>query len=241
LYNTVIQQLKQQKHELNVQTKAEQARTKTIETLSHAVLSNLPCGVLVFGTNGLIKTANPAAKQILGFASASGMSANDIFRGAVVTPARFLSSRDGAAQRTPAEPVRLADEVSSVLREGSNKRELEAEYKTPAGTKRFLAVTISKICADDGPLGVACLIDDLSELEQIRQQQELHGEISAEMALQLRTSLATISGYAQQLSATRDPESAKQIASDIALEAAQLERSIGGFLRKKETGTAANA
>jgi nitrogen fixation/metabolism regulation signal transduction histidine kinase len=204
------------------------------------VLSNLPCGVLVFGTNGLIKTANPAAKQILGFASASGMSANDIFRGAVVTRAR-LSSTGSAAQRTPAEPVRLADEVSSVLREGSNKRELEAEYKTPGGTKRFLAVTISKICADDGPLGVACLIDDLSELEQIRQQQELHGEISAEMALQLRTSLATISGYAQQLSATRDSDSAKQIATDIALEAAQLERSIGGFLRKKETRTAANA
>ena len=46
------------------------------------MLSNLSCGVLVFGTNGLVKTSNPAAKAILGFASATGMSAEDIFRGA---------------------------------------------------------------------------------------------------------------------------------------------------------------
>ena len=50
------------------------------------------------------------------------------------------------------------------------------------------------------------------------------------MALQLRTSLATISGYAQQLANNRDPELAKQLATDIAHEAAQLDRSIGGFL-----------
>jgi signal transduction histidine kinase len=79
-------------------------------------------------------------------------------------------------------------------------------------------------------LGVACLINDLSQLEQIRRQQELDGEISAEMALQLRTSLTTIAGYAQQLANSRDPELAKQLATDIAFEAAQLDHSIGGFL-----------
>ena len=73
-------------------------------------------------------------------------------------------------------------------------------------------------------LGVACLINDFSELEGIRRQQELHGEISAEMALQLRTSLTTIAGYAQQLADNRDPELAKQLATDIAYEAAHLDR-----------------
>src|SRR6201998_1348007 len=86
LYNTVIQQLKQQKHELQVQTLAEQRRARTTENFSQAVLSNLSSGVLVFGINGLVKQANPAAKQILGFNSPSGMSVADVFRQAAVSP-----------------------------------------------------------------------------------------------------------------------------------------------------------
>ncbi len=92
-----------------------------------------------------------------------------------------------------------------------------------------------------GLLGVACLINDLSELERIRRQQELNGEISAEMALQLRTSLATISGYAQQLANNNDPGLAMQLANDIAQEATQLDRSIGGFLTRTQSAQAAAA
>jgi nitrogen fixation/metabolism regulation signal transduction histidine kinase len=240
LYNTVIQQLKQQTHELQVQSKAEQQRARISDNFSQAVLSNLSCGVVVFGTNGLIKTSNPSAKAILGFASATGMSAEDIFRGAAVRPARPVET--GALNEPGIESVCLADEVSAVLREGSKRRHAEAEYETPAGEQRFLAVTISPVPAVDGTLlGVACLINDLSELEQIRRQQELQGEISAEMALELRTSLATIAGYAQQLAEIRDAEQAKQLATDIAHEAAELDRSIGGFLTKSRATHAAAA
>ncbi len=230
LYSTVIQQLKQQKHELQVQSKAEQHRARTSENFSQAVLSNLSCGVLVFGTNGLVKTSNPSAKAILGFASSTGMSAEDIFRGAVVRSAK--TAAPGAfPEEAGDEAVCLADEISAVLHEGSKRRQVEAEYETPAGEKRFIMVTVSAVPAVDGELlGVACLINDLSQLEQIRRQQELDGEISAEMALQLRASLTTIAGYAQQLANSRDPELAKQLATDIANEAAQLDRSIGGFL-----------
>ena len=77
LYNTVIQQLKQQKHELQVQTLAEQRRARTSENFSQTVLSNLPCGVLVFGVNGLVKQANPVGRELLGFKSLTGMSAED--------------------------------------------------------------------------------------------------------------------------------------------------------------------
>jgi PAS domain-containing protein len=241
LYNTVIQQLKQQKHELQVQSKAEQQRARISDNFSHAVLSNLSCGVLVFGTNGLVKTANPSAKAILGFVTATGMGADDIFRGAVVSPRNPVGAAV-AGDEAGDEPVCVADEIGSVLRGDSKRREVEAEYETPAGEKRFIAVTISPVPAPEGSLlGVACLINDLSELERIRRQQELHGEISAEMALQLRTSLATISGYAQQLANSRDPELAVQLAGDIAHEAAQLDRSIGGFLTTKGAAQAAAA
>jgi PAS domain-containing protein len=232
VYNTVIQQLKQQKRELEVQTQTEQRRARTTENFSQTVLSNLSCGVLVFGTNGLVKQTNAAAKAILGFASPTGMSAEDIFRGAVVSPSGPSSGvlPDG----TTTETYCLAEEVHSVLREGSGRRHVEADYTTPAGEKRHISATVSPVPSVDGTLlGAACLINDLSEFERIRQQQELQNEVSAEMALDLRTSLATISGYAQQLANNRDPELAAQLAADIAQEAAHLNRSIGGFLTEK--------
>jgi len=240
LYNTVIQQLKQQKHELQVQSQAEQHRARTSENFSHAVLSNLSSGVLVFGANGLVKTANPAAKAILGFASTTGMSAQDVFRSSAVRGS--TSGANTFSGESVEEPVQVADEIHSVLREGSKRRQVDADYETPAGEERFLSMTISQVPAMDGSLlGVTCLINDLSELENIRRQQALQGEISAEMALQLRTSLTTISGFAQQLANNRDPELAKDLATDIAHEAAQLDRSIGGFLTSKHTEKGAAA
>ena len=233
VYNTVIQQLKQQKHELQVQSQAEHHRARTTENFSQSVLSNLPCGVLVFGENGLVRSANPAAKAILGFASTTGMSAQDIFRDALVSSSA-LARTDALTDEFSSVTVAVSDEVDAVLREGSKRREIEADYESPAGQKRFLEITISPVPAlDGGLLGVACVINDLSELENIRRQQELHGEISAEMALQLRTSLTTIAGFAQQLANNRDPEFAKDLATDIAHEAAQLDRTIGGFLTTK--------
>lgn len=229
LYSSVIQQLKQQKHELQAQSQAEQLRARTTETLNQAVLSNLSCGVVVFGSNGLVKTANPAAKQILGFASMTGMGAEDIFRGAAVE-----STGPGAPpfpDETSEPPVRIADEVRTVLREQSQRREIKAEYENPAGEMRTLQVAVSRVLAADGSLlGIACLINDLSELEGVQKQLESRGKMSADMALQLRTSLTTISGFAQQLANNRDPEITKDLAEDIAQEAAELDRTIGGFL-----------
>lgn len=241
VFNTVIHQLKQQKQELQVQSQAEQVRARTSESFCQAVLANLSCGVLMFGSNGLVKSSNPAAKDILGFASATGMSAEDIFRGAVISNAQAEEigslherSADTGENEISDSPVCVSDEVSAAMRAGALRRRLEAEYETPAGTKRFLAVTVFPIPAEDGSLlGVACVINDCSELEGIREQEELQRQVSAEMALQVRNSLATISGYSRQLTDRRYPERAREIASDIGNEAVRLDRSVGEFLRDR--------
>ena len=218
-YHAVIQQLKQQKHELLSLQVVERRRAKTSENISAAVLSNLSSGVLFFTPNGLVRQANSSAKQILGFASPAGMSAAEMFRGA-----ELISASDGAH-------ANLAEAVDASLREKTRFRRLEARYRTPAGEERTLDITVSSVLAPDSEvLGAACLINDRTEMAEIRRQQELRGEMSAEMALGLRNSLTTISGYAQQLAASRDPELARQLAADIAAEAAHLDRTIGGFL-----------
>ena len=229
MYHAVIQQLKQQKHELLSLQLVERRRAKTSENISAAVLTNLSSGVLFFTPNGLVRQANVSAKQILGFASPTGMSAAEIFR-----ESELISASDDAC-------TNLADAVNVSLREKTKLQRLEARYRTPAGEERTLDITVSSVHAPDSEacgapsqgaacLGVACLINDRTEVAEIRRQQELRGEMSGEMALSLRNSLTTIAGYGQQLAASRDPELARQLAADIAAEAAHLDRTIGGFL-----------
>jgi nitrogen fixation/metabolism regulation signal transduction histidine kinase len=222
-YHAVIQQLKQQKHELLSEQQMERRRAKTSENISVAVLSNLSSGVMFLTPNGLIRQANTAAKNILGFASPVGLSAEQIFRDA------SLISASGE---------KLSQVVQASLRDQTTCRRWEARYLTPAGEQRMLEIAMTAVHTPGGDvLGAACLINDKTEMATIRKQQELRGEMSAEMALALRNSLATISGYAQQLAASRDPDLARQLATDIASEAAQLDHTIGGFL----AGARANA
>jgi len=217
-YNAVIQQLKQQKHELLSVQQVERRRAKTSENISAAVLSNLSSGVLFLTTNGLVRTANAAAKSILGFASPVGMSVSEIFRAA------RLSSPSGSQET-------LAAAVQASLRERSASRRTEADYVTPANEQRILEITISPVYGPSGEiLWTACLITDKTEFALIQRLEELRGEMSGEMALALRSSVATISSYAQQLAVTRDPTMVRQLAVDIVSEADGLDQTIGGFL-----------
>jgi PAS domain S-box-containing protein len=215
-YHAVIQQLKQQKHELQSLQLAERKRAKTSENISAAVLSNLSCGVMFVSPNGLIRQVNPAARQILGYASPVGMSTSEIFREAAMVSDSTTS---------------LAEALRTALHDKTLCRWLDAHYLTPGGEQRNLDITVTAVRAPNGDfLGAACLLNDQTEIAEIRRQQQLRGEMSAEMALALRNSLATISGYAQQLAASRDSDLARQLAADIAAEASHLDRTIGGFL-----------
>src|SRR5690242_17645979 len=66
-YHAVIQQLKQQKHELLTLQQAERRRARTSENVSAAVLAHLSSGVLFINTSGLVRQANNAAREIMGF------------------------------------------------------------------------------------------------------------------------------------------------------------------------------
>jgi len=234
-YNAVIQQLKQQKHELLSVQQVERRRAKTSENISAAVLSNLSSGVLFLTTNGLVRNANSAAKNILGFASPVGMSVSEIFRVAKVTSS---ASRD--SWETLAAVVQTS--LQTPERTQIASRSVEADYLTPSGEQRVLEITISPVYTPSREtLGAACLITDKTEFATIQRLQELRGEMSAEMALALRNSVATISSYAQQLAVSPDPALVRQLAVDIVSEAADLDHTIGGFLAGGQAAKAAGA
>jgi nitrogen fixation/metabolism regulation signal transduction histidine kinase len=226
-YNAVIQQLKQQKHELQTLHQSERRRAKTTENISAAVLSNLSSGVLFFTSNGLLRQANAAAKQILGFASPIGMSTAEIFRDAV------LSRVEAGVDTT------ITQAIVRTLREQTPSHRQDANYITPSGDQRILEITVTPVHAADGEmLGTACLINDQTAVARIRREHELQGAISAEMALELRNSLNAISDYARQLARDNEQETVRRLATDIASEAAHVDHTIGGFLAKANVAKA---
>jgi hypothetical protein len=182
----------------------------------------------------LVRTANAAAKSILGYAAPVGMSVSEIFR-----EARLTSSP--GSEETLAAAVQASLRGPNLRTQGAS-RSVEADHVTPSGEQRVLEITISPVYTPSGEtLGAACLITDKTEFALIQRLQELRGEMSSEMALALRNSVATISSYAQQLAVSRDSTMVRQLAVDIVSEAAELDHTIGGFLAGAKAAKSASA
>ncbi len=224
-YHAVIQQLKQQKHELATQQLSDRRKAKASDTLSSTILSNLSCGVLFLTTSGLVRQANTAARKLLGFASPVGLHAADVFRTATLRPEDNSSSSGWVSQSS------VEQALAPALAGKSAVRGLVLNYFTRDGSSHVLEVTASPVLAEDASLmGTTLVLTDKTDIERIRHDQKVHQEISSELALGLRHSLTTIAGYAQQLACSRDADLARQLADGIAHEAAQLDRTIGSFL-----------
>jgi len=220
-YHAVIQQLKQQKHELTAQQLSERRKARASDTLSSTILSNLSCGVLFFNTSGLVRQANAAARKLLGFASPVGLRATDLFRTATLRPENNSSGSESSVEQA----------LAPALAGKSTVRGLVVNYFTRDGESHVLELTASPVLSEDASLmGTTLVLTDKTDIERIRHDQKMRQEISLELALELRNSLTTIAGYAQQLARSRDSELARQLADGIAHEAAQLDRTIGSFL-----------
>jgi len=225
----VIARLKEQEKELERLRKAEHSRAQTSENISAAVLSNLASGVLLFGPALLVRQANEAARGILGYASPTGLHAREVFQGA-------SRLRSDPSDSRPS-PANLSEAVEFCLRSGASLRRLESDYTTPTGEKRVLGITLSPVRGAAGEaLGAACLVSDLTEISSMTQQMRLRenlaslGEMSAGIAHEFKNSLATISGYAQMLTAENDPQTTQQFAGKIVSETASLTRIVTDFL-----------
>ena len=227
-FHAVIQQLKQQKHELAAQQLAERRKAKASDTLSSTILSNLACGVLFLNTSGLVRQANSAARQMLGFASPMGLQTADLFRNATLRP-----PRNGAATAASVERA-----LAPALAGKAAVRGLILNYVTRDGINHVLEVAASPVLAEDASLmGTTLLLTDKTDIERIRHDQKMRQEMSSALALELRNSLTTIAGHAQQLACSRDADLGRQLADNIAREAAQLDRTIGSFLGGAQAAT----
>ena len=180
----VIKKLKEQEKELEALHRAERERAQQTERMSEAVTRNMPAGLLLVNSAGLITSANPAAEAALGVKSLAYRRSNEVL---------------GAGSR-------LTELVAGCLEHGRTFRREEVEYLTPSHELRQLGVTISPIQNNANEItGAICLLSDLTELAALQKQIHMKenlaalGELSAGIAHEFKNALATISGYAQMI------------------------------------------
>lgn len=226
-YQGVIAKLKEQEQELKALREQATIRASASESLSTAVLTNLGSGVVVLNPAGMVQQANPAAREILGYASPSGLHTRDLMKGV-------------SAVRT--ETGQTAVEISSFLRaigdapQHNQTTRFEVEYRTPGGIDKILAITVSPIRSNAGAfLGSTCLITDRTQISSLARQMRMRenlaslGEMSAGIAHEFKNSLATISGYAQMLKGEPD-QTVSEFAARIQGTTQNLTRVVTDFL-----------
>ena len=186
----VIQKLKVQEKELETLHRAERERAQQTERLSEAVTRNMPAGLLLLNSAGLVTSANPAAELALGVKS-------------------LVYRRYSEVLGTGA---RLTQLLAGCLEQGKTFRREEVEYLTPSHELRQLGVTISPILNTTNDVtGAICLLSDLTELAALQKQIHMKenlaalGELSAGIAHEFKNALATISGYAQMIRSEAQP------------------------------------
>jgi PAS domain S-box-containing protein len=186
----VIKKLKEQEKELEALHRAERERAQQTERMSEAVTRNMPAGLLLVNSAGLITSANPAAEAALGVKSLAYRRHSEVL---------------GAGSR-------LTELVAGCLEHGRTFRREEVEYLTPSHELRQLGVTISPIQNNANEItGAICLLSDLTELAALQKQIHMKenlaalGELSAGIAHEFKNALATISGYAQMIRSEAQP------------------------------------
>jgi PAS domain S-box-containing protein len=182
----VIRQLRDQEKELERLHKIERERAEHTERLSEEVTRNMPAGLVVVNALGNISSANPAAEQVLGIRGLGFRRYSEVL----------------------GEKSELTRLIGECLAKGSIFRREQVKHEEPSGDSRLLGVTISPIRKGTEKInGAICLITDLTELAALQQQVQLKenlaalGELSAGIAHEFKNALATISGYAQMISA----------------------------------------
>jgi nitrogen fixation/metabolism regulation signal transduction histidine kinase len=179
----VIQKLREQEKELAALHRRDRERAQQTERLSEAVTRNMPAGLLLISSAGLITSANPAAEAAL-----------DVHALAYRRYAEVFGNESS-----------LSRLLATCLSEGRTFRREEVQYATPQGELRQLGVTISPILGKSSVAGALCLLSDLTELAALQRQVQVKenlaalGELSAGIAHEFKNALATISGYAQMI------------------------------------------
>ena len=185
-FQDVVAQLRAGQRELERLSARASARAASAERLNERIVASVPSGLIAFDARGSATVINP--------------------------PARTLLEADGSPEgRHLTHLLRHAPELARMVERCLTTGELyqrqEVTTTGEGGRARRLGVTVAPIepRPDGGAEGALCLLTDITEVTQLREQLALKrnleslGEMSAGLAHEFKNALAALHGYAQLL------------------------------------------
>ena len=216
-FQSVVAQLQAQRRELEMLTARASERADSAEKFSERIVASVPSGLVAFDARGRATVVNAPARALIG---ADGAPEGQHLR---------LLLRN-----TP----ELAEMVERCLQTGNLYRREEVSATASDGRKRRLGATVAPIdpTPDQGSGGALCLLVDITEVTQLREQVALKksleslGEMSAGLAHEFKNALATLHGYAQLMQNLKLDERGQSAASSLLQEVRNLSAMVTAFL-----------
>jgi len=216
-FQSVVAQLQEQRKTLEQLSSQASKRADSAERFSERIVASVPSALIAFDGNGHSMVIN--------------------------APGRVLLDLDGSALGQPVAKIlhkipQLAEMVEQCLQTGKLYRREEIEIITPEQMPRRLGATVAPIdlSSDRGPRGALCLLTDITEVTQLREQVALKknleslGEMSAGLAHEFKNAIATLHGYVQLLQSLELDEKARGTASSLLNEVRNLSDMVTSFL-----------
>ncbi len=216
-FQSVVAQLQEQRKALEQLSKQASKRADSAERFSERIVASVPSALIAF----------------------DGMGHSMVING----PGRTLLEVDGSALGQPVATIlhnipQLAEMVEQCLETGKLYRREEIETLTSDQMPRRLGATVAPIdlSSGEGDRGALCLLTDITEVTQLREQVVLKknleslGEMSAGLAHEFKNAIATLHGYVQLLQNLELDEKARGAASSLLNEVRNLSDMVTSFL-----------
>src|SRR5678816_2697373 len=216
-FQSVVAQLQEQRKELEKLSLEARERATSAEKFSERIVASLPSGLVAFDGQGLSMSVNPPGIALL---EVNGTPLNQHYESLF------------------ANHIELVKMVSDCLKQGTVFRRAEVETVSRDGQLRRFGATIGPIelPADRGPRGALCLLTDITEVTELREQVALKnnleslGEMSAGLAHEFKNAIATLQGYAQLLQSMELNDKAQVAAGSWLNEVRNLSGMVTAFL-----------
>ena len=214
-FQSVVAQLQAQQQELERLSAEASQRADSAELFSERIVASMPSGLIAFDLTGKATVANAPAHALFDrTANIEGEHFSEILR----------------------DLPTLAEMVNTCLSSGKIFRREEIETTNAAQTKRLGATVAPIDPSATGAKGALCLITDITEVTQLREQVALKrnleslGEMSAGLAHEFKNAMAALHGYAQFLQTIDSNERTKAAADALVQEVRNLSEMTTAFL-----------
>ena len=216
-FQSVVAQLQDQRKELEQLSAEARERATSAEKFSERIVASLPSGLLAFDANGLSMVVNAPGRTLL---EVNGKVLGESY-------SQLLAGH-----------AELASMVGDCLQRGTLYRRTEIEVMTTSGKLRRLGATVAPIelPPERGPRGALCLLTDITEVTELREQVALKrnleslGEMSAGLAHEFKNAIATLQGYAQLLQSLELNDKAQAASASLLNEVRNLSSMVTAFL-----------